>query len=533
VRAIPFEIFRKFWLPWTFVGLLAALCSILAIIQYGWIDQLSNAERRRLETDFQANLNQMAEEFDLRVDASYQQLKPSFAEITEWGTRAACVRQYRQWTANAEPLFRRVAIVSLDEGEPGLQSLDPAAGDFLPAAWPAAWKGMRHRFDARQAKSAVPNLPASESLLLDSTLPDSTWIIGELNLDYIRSTLLPDLIGKYLAGTGMPAYDLEIVAPGEPPATLMELGGQHDRKAPDGRVDLHPGSTARWRLSVYHRGLGLGDQVTIGRVRNIALSLGILLLILVIVVVLLHSSRRSLQLAEMQMNFVAGVSHELRTPLTVIRTAAYNLRGRMAAKPEQVEKYACLIQKESETLSAVVEQILRYGAATKGRAIGERRNLNVNRLIRDCIPANLTVEQSIDPDLPMVFGDVLALKHALQNLFDNAVKYGTEGSGWVGISARAVEVDGKRFVEIHIADRGPGIPADEQAHIFDAFFRGRRALQDQMRGTGLGLNLVKQIIEAHQGTSEVKSEAGQGTEFIVRLPAAEEELEDVFSNSPN
>jgi signal transduction histidine kinase len=233
------------------------------------------------------------------------------------------------------------------------------------------------------------------------------------------------------------------------------------------------------------------------------------------------------------MNFVAGVSHELRTPLTVIRTAAYNLRGRLAGKPEQVEKYACLIQKESENLSVVVEQILRYGAAARGRVIGERHNLNVNRLIRDCIPANTTVEQYIDPDLPPIFGDALALKHALQNLLDNALKYGTEGSAWVGITARVVEVDGHPFVEIRIADRGPGIPADEQAHVFDAFFRGRRAVQDQMRGTGLGLNLVKQIIEAHEGTSEVKSETGQGAEFIIRLPAAEEELEDVFSNSPD
>jgi signal transduction histidine kinase len=74
-------------------------------------------------------------------------------------------------------------------------------------------------------------------------------------------------------------------------------------------------------------------------------------------------------------------------------------------------------------------------------------------------------------------------------------------------------------IEVRVADRGPGIPADEQRHIFDPFFRGRRAIQDQVHGTGLGLNLVKKIVEAHGGTIRVKSEPSRGTEFIVRLPA--------------
>jgi signal transduction histidine kinase len=74
-------------------------------------------------------------------------------------------------------------------------------------------------------------------------------------------------------------------------------------------------------------------------------------------------------------------------------------------------------------------------------------------------------------------------------------------------------------VEIRVADRGPGIPADEQAHIFEPFFRGRRALQDQIHGTGLGLNLARKIVEAHGGSIQVKSATMKGAEFIVRLPA--------------
>ena len=76
------------------------------------------------------------------------------------------------------------------------------------------------------------------------------------------------------------------------------------------------------------------------------------------------------------------------------------------------------------------------------------------------------------------------------------------------------------MVEIRVADRGPGIPVDEQKQIFDPFFRGQRAVQDQVHGTGLGLNLVKKIVEAHGGTIRVKSAPMKGAEFIVRIPEA-------------
>jgi signal transduction histidine kinase len=83
-------------------------------------------------------------------------------------------------------------------------------------------------------------------------------------------------------------------------------------------------------------------------------------------------------------------------------------------------------------------------------------------------------------------------------------------------------------LEIRIVDRGPGIPADEQRRIFDPFFRGKRALQDQIHGTGLGLSLVKRIVEAHGGTIGVRSDPAKGTEFVVRLPIAPPEYQDEF-----
>ena len=190
------------------------------------------------------------------------------------------------------------------------------------------------------------------------------------------------------------------------------------------------------------------------------------------------------------MEFVAGVSHELRTPLTVISTAGYNLRGKMARDPAQVERYGALIQQESGRLKDLVEQVLRFAGANAGRVVRESEPLSAEAVIEDAIESNrfvieasqCAVEKTIEPGLPLVLGDPVSLKHALQNLIANAAKYGTKGSKWIGVFAsRTAAKDGAQ-VEIRVVDRGPGIPADEQRHVFDPFFRGKRGCRIRFMG---------------------------------------------------
>ncbi|MGB9610053.1 MAG: sensor histidine kinase, partial [Bryobacteraceae bacterium] len=118
-------------------------------------------------------------------------------------------------------------------------------------------------------------------------------------------------------------------------------------------------------LSARHRAGSLDAVVARTRQKNLAVTGAILLLMMAALAALIVSTRRAQRLAELQMDFVTGVSHELRTPLTVIRTAAYNLRGRLAQNPAMVEKYGALIQKESERLTQIVEQVL---AALRGES---------------------------------------------------------------------------------------------------------------------------------------------------------------------
>jgi signal transduction histidine kinase len=142
------------------------------------------------------------------------------------------------------------------------------------------------------------------------------------------------------------------------------------------------------------------------------------------------------------------------------------------------------------------------------------------------------VETRIEPGLPSISGDSLALRHALQNLLANAAKYGGgPGKHPVAIGARSVRGTKTSDIEIRVTDHGPGIPPEEQKHVFDAFFRGKKAVQDQIHGTGLGLHLVKRIVEAHGGTVSLESALGTGSTFIVRIPAAPAEHQDELAPS--
>lgn len=584
---------------WATVGVLAALCLVLAALQYVWLGDLSRAERVRLQGGLQSSVQRLAQEFNTEVSTALAAARPSAESIEESGPQQAYVAQWLHWreSASQPALFRRAGL-AIPKGEDlELFLLDDAPEDLAPAAWPKEWESMRNGLLRRLRERRGGPMPESNSALLevprfarrgeDPRQPgEMEWLIVEVDMNFIRSTYLPSLLARHI-GTGIPVYarvsdrfnpSVKLFETGPTPAHaadakaeasvgLMDgnrfeigrfrVGGgllpeRGERKVKGGRKGGPDGpffrggppplpdfNRGRWQLDVRYADGSLDAIVDRIRWRNLGISAAILALMLLTAVLLVRFSRQQQQLAELQMNFVAGVSHELRTPLTVIRTAAYNLRGRVAANPAQVERYGTLIQDESEKLTALVEQVLRFSSARAGHAVGERSPVAVEGVIEESLHSRrlggagsrIVIEKNLEAGLPLVMADELALKHAIQNLLDNAVKYGTENSDWIGVSARKVTDAKGDAVEVRIADRGPGIPAEEQGDIFNAFFRGRRAQQDQIHGTGLGLNLVKKIVEAHNGAVRVESEPGRGAEFIVRIPAAPAELQDEFANT--
>ncbi|HZN10860.1 MAG TPA: HAMP domain-containing sensor histidine kinase [Blastocatellia bacterium] len=296
--------------------------------------------------------------------------------------------------------------------------------------------------------------------------------------------------------------------------------------ASDGRT-LFGEDGERWQLLAQHRSGSLEAAVGTARRRSLLISFGILLLLAVSVALIFVSARRAERLARQQMEFVAGVSHELRTPLAVICSAAENLADGYIGSPHQVRRYGAVIRGEGRRLTEMVEQVLEVAGAQSGRKAFELRPCDPSQVIESTLAAchppldegGFAVEARLEPGLPHILADAAALSRAVQNLLGNAMKYSGDNR-WIGLSAGAAPAERGPEVWIRVADRGPGIAPADLPHIFEPFYRGREVVAAQIRGNGLGLSLVKHIVEAHGGRVTVESAPGRGSAFTLHLPVA-------------
>ncbi len=271
-------------------------------------------------------------------------------------------------------------------------------------------------------------------------------------------------------------------------------------------------------------GIGAGSvdtAVNEARWRDLAVSFATLLVLGASMAMIVVSTQRAQRLARLQMEFVAGISHELRTPLTVISTAAQNLSDGIVEGKPQVKVYGTLIRNESRRLSGMMEQILQFASGQKKRKY-DPAPLAPAELIDSALTlagsllqdAGTTVELQVAPDLPNVMGESGALMQCLHNLIANGIKYGGDAK-WLGVRAWADQ----EAVWIAVEDHGIGIEKAELPHIFDPFYRSSAVTSAQIHGTGLGLSLARNFAQEAGGSITVESTPGQGSTFLVRLPA--------------
>ena len=298
--------------------------------------------------------------------------------------------------------------------------------------------------------------------------------------------------------------------------------------APLGAVRVSARPFSGWRLVLQHSSGSLDAAVNRARVRNLWLSFGLLAVLAAGVVLIVTNAQRSERLATQQMDFVATVSHELRTPLAVIRSAAQNLSAGVIEDPDRARQYGALIDAEGRRLTEMVEQVLDYAGIAAAPRPDAARPVDLGQIAADvaesCAPlaatAGVQVEITVAPNLAAVAGDPQALRSAIQNLVTNALKYGADG-GWVGIDVRPGRSGAKSGVLVTVRDRGLGVDAQDRRHLFEPFYRGRRAIDAQVRGNGLGLSLVKRIAEAHGGRVALESAPGSGAAFTLSIPIVE------------
>jgi signal transduction histidine kinase len=400
----------------------------------------------------------------------------------------------------------RALIVWLDAGRLRRQLLEPLVARYFGSGDASEYLVS---IVERDAPSHVVYASAKDAVIDEQTADVST---GMFDLRMNEMTRLAGNV-KPVAGQGSSKLSTDRVA-----VTIVRRSAGAGDAA---RVLMTGGANqGAWQVRARYRSGSLESIVASSRRRNMAISLGVLGLLGAAFLLVVAAAQRQRRLARQQMEFVAAVSHELRTPLAVICSAGENLADGVIADAAQVKSYGSLIQTEGRRLGDMVERVMEFAGISSGTPMRTRDDVDMAKVVADAVHGvgpdalarDITIAVHANGMLPPVTGDADALRSAVQNIVGNAVKYSLPG-GTVDVTTHAH--DG--IVQIRVADRGLGIDAEDLPHILEPFYRGRRAVDAQVRGTGVGLSVVRHVIAAHHGTIAVDSRVGEGTTVTVEL----------------
>jgi signal transduction histidine kinase len=527
------------------VAVIGVLLPVLAVLQYRWMGEISRLEQVRARTNIDAAAQRFSMEFDEMLAAIYAR----YYEHLPPGRLAPRSDSASDGGA-LPPLVTQVLMVSRDRNggftlrELGRQGWQPiAAGDRWPAWLDVTTNGPG-------PDGAITSVPAVLRRTLLDEVPalvirrggrQDDWIVVVLDLQRIVNDVLPRMLAGWLEG-GIPVgYDVLMNREDVPQqvlyrsrdgltpeefdgwVTLMPVFGLHSRDlGPEIAKGLMPDAAAhRWRLFIKPKDGSLEAAVSAARRLNLWIGASVLALLALSVGLLVFAVNRVQRSAQESLELVARISHELRTPLSTITCAGENLADNVVASADETRNYGRIIQQEGRRLHKTISDILLCcRLQTRAGAVLQLRPTRVDDVIdkaledsRVVAASAADVQRSIEPDLPLVLADADALRAAIKNLIVNALKHGQQAP--VRVSARA---DRTGQVVIEVEDHGPGIPDDEQSRVFDAFFRGRRAQQSQLDGSGIGLSVVYQVVRSHGGRVRVSRAEPRGTRFTVQVP---------------
>jgi len=247
----------------------------------------------------------------------------------------------------------------------------------------------------------------------------------------------------------------------------------------------------------------------------------------------LHDVTDMKRVEQMRVDFVANASHELKTPLASLSGFIETLQGPAKDDVDAHERFLGIMGEQTLRMQRLIEDLLSLSRIELREHLPPRGTVSVPGLIKDVVDAigpiaerdKVEIDVVIQEDLPMVKGDWDELHQVVQNLVDNAVKYGQSG-GRVEITADRVDqaapgTAGSSRVELKVRDFGPGIPREQIPRLTERFYRIDVATSRERGGTGLGLAIVKHILNRHNADLHCDSVVGEGATFSVRFPAAE------------
>jgi signal transduction histidine kinase len=336
-----------------------------------------------------------------------------------------------------------------------------------------------------------------------------------LNAEYLRDSLLQKVLQSNVY-SGKTAW----IVKGRDDKTILI-----SEKPPSGSIAVRStfeGGFPPWSVEFYQQNPDLFDTYLFSR-RGIYFYVFFLLAGILIFGLILTNRTISheLELSKMKSDFVSTVSHEFKSPLSSIRQLAEMLQsGRVPSEDRRLQYYDVLVE-QSERLTLLIDNILDFAKIEEGRKEFNFETVDIGPLLLEIISTiqdsirhkDFVIKVEIEKNLPFIKMDIAAITQAITNLIDNAIKYSGESKN---ILVRAFVEN--QYLIISVKDFGIGIRKEEIDKVFERFYRGGDALTRTVKGSGLGLTLVKQIVEVHHGDVHVESEPGQGSIFSIRLP---------------
>ena len=281
-----------------------------------------------------------------------------------------------------------------------------------------------------------------------------------------------------------------------------------------------------WLLPNYSLGISLKGETIAGLVKarskfNFTLIIVLNLVLLTGMWFVYRSIRKEIELAQIRSDFVSNVSHELRTPLALISMFAETLEMERARTEEKKKEYYKIISQEANRLSKIVNKILNFSKIEAGKIKYHFEDIDLNNVVENIFNTycfhlqnnGFKCSVQLGNNIGLISADREAVSEAVVNLLDNAVKYSKENKD---ITVKTGSDNETVYVEVK--DKGIGISREDQKKIFDKFYRVTSGNIQNTRGTGLGLSLVKHIIEIHKGKIIIDSSPGKGSSFKLHFP---------------
>jgi signal transduction histidine kinase len=551
----------------TAIAVMAVVVCVLGLLQYRWTDEIGAGEQDRLKSVLTSSVRSFDQEFsyDFEHICESFEIDPEEPAST---IKSRIIRQYSDWlrTTSQANLLGGVMIWRADgkDGSP-LEVLDRHDREFAKTAWPPDFAPLYPSLEKQFARLPVlmsghaatyypwtfyGDAPAlvrpifkitSEVGESDMEVRPIGFLIVQIDSKFVTGHYFPELAGHDFQPSGFRVAVRTASAPHQA-VYLSDASFPVSTPSPDAEINLiksageeaerrgHPSIAAAdpargWELVAQHPAGSREVAVARWRWENLAISLGLLAVLAASVALVFSVARKAERLGQFQMDFVAGISHELFTPLSVINSVVENLADGLADRPEKIQEYSDILRDQAGRTERLMEQIMLLASGRIDHPEITRHPIQIGGVVAQCVAASETALRGagftwnkwIEEDLPPIVADPVMVASCVENLVNNAIKYG-RSNRWIAVRTHVDKAGSRDELRISVEDRGIGIPSKDLRHVFDPFYRVPAVREARVRGTGLGLFLVKRMMEQMGGWVTVTSEVGRGSVFVLHFP---------------